>query len=88
MKKLPTASDSTISGTIKTHPNPSLYLVVSMMDTTWRVFVPTVGLLLLGNYIDDRLGSSPWLMLLGAVLGGGVAALLVKRQLAKGRDDA
>ena len=59
-----------------------------MMDTTWRVFVPTVGLLLLGNYIDDRLGSSPWLMLLGAVLGGGVAALLVKRQLAKGCDDA
>jgi F0F1-type ATP synthase assembly protein I len=88
MKKLPTASDSIASGTIKAHPNSSLYLIVSMIDTTWRVFVPTVGLLLLGNYLDDRAHSSPWLMLLGAVVGGGIAALLVKRQLAKGRGDA
>ena len=38
--------------------------------------------------LDDRMHSSPWLMLLGAIIGGCIAALLVKRQLAKGRDDA
>lgn len=87
MKKLPAARDSNGSSDFKAR-NTSLYLIVSMMDTTWRVFVPTIGLLLAGNYLDDRMHSSPWLMLLGAIIGGCIAALLVKRQLAKGRDDA
>lgn len=84
MNKLPTASDSISLRGSDAHRNTALYLILSMADTTWRVFVPTVGLLLLGNYFDDRLHSTPWLLLLGVLIGGGFATLLVRRQLARG----
>jgi len=83
MKKLPTASDSTGSGTIKTHQSTSLYLIATMADTTWRMFVPTIGLLLVGKALDDRLGTKPLLLLTGIVVGGAIAAYLIKRQLRK-----
>lgn len=52
-----------------------------MADTTWRMFVPIVGLLLAGRYVDTMTGTKPLLMLLGAVIGTGIAALLIKSQL-------
>ena len=55
-----------------------------MMDTTWRMFVPTIGLLIVGNALDERFGSRPGLMLLGVILGGLIATYLVKRQLKDG----
>lgn len=63
----------------------SMYLIVSMADTTWRMFVPTIGLLLIGNTLDEAWGTKPWLLLAGVAIGGGIAALLVKQQLAKGK---
>lgn len=63
----------------------SLYLIASMADTTWRMFVPTIGLLLIGNALDEHWHTKPWLLLAGAVAGGIIAAYLVKLQLAKGR---
>lgn len=62
-----------------------LYLIISMADTTWRMFVPTVGLLLVGNAFDAQFNTRPWLMLAGAAIGGSISILLVKRQLAKGK---
>ena len=59
-------------------------LLRDMADTTWRMFVPVVGLLLAGRYMDDRFGTKPALMLLGAAIGACIAALLIKRQLKKG----
>jgi hypothetical protein len=56
-----------------------------MADTTWRLFIPTLGLLLAGNALDDKLHTHPWLMLVGAILGGWIAAVLIKRQIAKGK---
>lgn len=50
-------------------------------DTTWRMFVPTIGLALGGVYLDDIWGTKPWLMLVGAALGAGIAGLLIKQQL-------
>lgn len=58
-----------------------------MADATWRMFVPIVGLLLVGRYADMRLGTKPWLMLAGAFLGSVVAYLLIKRLLIKGSKD-
>jgi hypothetical protein len=57
----------------------ALYLIATMADATWRMFVPTIGLLLLGNYLDDQLHSTPWLMLVGVVVGAGISALLIRR---------
>ncbi|MDO4712694.1 MAG: AtpZ/AtpI family protein [Candidatus Saccharibacteria bacterium] len=50
-------------------------------DTTWRMFVPSVGLTLLGVWLDGQFGLKPWLMFAGIVLGFGAAVLLVRRQL-------
>ena len=62
-----------------------LYLMTSMADTTWRMFVPVLGLLLIGNALDEQFHTKPWLLLLGAALGGCIAAFLIKQQIAKGK---
>ena len=61
-------------------------LILDMADTTWRMFVPTVGLLLLGRVADRHFGTNPWLMLAGVALGAAIATLLVKRQLTREGD--
>ena len=61
-------------------------LILDMADTTWRMFVPTVGLLLIGRMADRHFGTKPWLMLTGVVLGAAIATLLVKRQLIREGD--
>lgn len=59
----------------------ALLLLMSMADTTWRMFVPTLSLIILGDYLDKQIGSKPWLMLVGAVIGGLIASWLVRLQL-------
>ena len=61
-----------------------LAVLTDMADTTWRVFVPTVSLLLIGRNFDVRWGTKPWLMLAGATLGALVAWRLIVRQLNQG----
>lgn len=73
----------------KTKPEPhterstgvAASIVMDMADTTWRMFIPSVGLLMLGRMLDNHYATKPWLMLVGIVLGSVVAGLLVKRQL-------
>lgn len=65
----------------------TLSLLVDMADTTWRMFVPTVGLLLTGRYFDARYDTNPWFMLIGVGVGALIAALLVKRQILREPED-
>lgn len=58
-----------------------LALIASMADTTWRMFVPTLPLIIAGDHFDKQFGTKPWLMLLGAVIGGLIAAWLIRLQL-------
>lgn len=58
-----------------------LAVLTDMADTTWRVFVPCLGLLLLGRYLDVRFGTFPGLMLAGTALGALIAWRLIRRQL-------
>ncbi len=57
-------------------------IAVAFLDTTWRIAIPVIGMTLLGIFADRRLGSKPWLTLLSVAFGFGLAALLVKRQIA------
>ena len=50
-------------------------------DTTWRMFVPSVGGTLLGVWLDSVFGTKPWLMAGGIVLGLVFAFVLVQRQV-------
>ena len=50
-------------------------------DTTWRMFVTSIGCKLLGVWLDSVFGLKPWLMFAGVVLGFLGAYLLVNKQL-------
>jgi F0F1-type ATP synthase assembly protein I len=64
--------------------NPFALGVVAsdFLDTTWRIAVPVVLAAAMGILADKQFGTKPWLTLLLTAAGFGVAALLVKRQLA------
>jgi Putative F0F1-ATPase subunit Ca2+/Mg2+ transporter len=52
-------------------------------DTTWRMFVPVIGLTALGIWGDRSFETKPWLTIVGLAIGTGLAALLVRQQLKK-----
>jgi hypothetical protein len=60
-------------------------MVLMIGDTTWRMFVPSVGMTLLGVWLDSLFGTKPWLMIAGIIVGAACAVLLVKMQLQKVR---
>ncbi len=84
MSKLPGEHDSTDRDVAPSRPS-ALYLIATMADTTWRMFVPTIALILVGNWLDRYYGLKPWLMLLGALAGTIIAAYLIKQQLQRGK---
>lgn len=68
----PRAKDTSALGT----------LGLDLLDTTWRIAVPVILLAVGGILLDRTLNTAPWITLLGVVIGFGIAALLVKKQLA------
>ena len=62
-------------------PSPNASIATTIADTTWRMFVPTIGLLLIGRAIDDTYATKPLGMAVGIVLGAIIAGILVVRQL-------
>ncbi len=60
-----------------------ILLLLTMGDTTWRMFVPIIGLMVLGLLADQWLHTKPWAMIIGLAAGVYLAALLVKRQFKK-----
>lgn len=56
-------------------------IVRTIGDTTWRMFVPSVGFTLLGVWLDSLAGTKPWLMFGGVIVGAVGAYLLVNQQI-------
>lgn len=56
-------------------------LAADFLNTAWRIAVPVIIFAGLGIFMDNKLGSQPWLTLLGAAVGLVFAGLLVKQQL-------
>ena len=81
MGKRPTIHDSVEVPRDTSRESTSLVFVATIADTTWRMFVPTVGTTLLGVWLDERLSTKPWLMFVGIAVGAAVAVALVVRQL-------
>lgn len=67
----------------RTPPEKStvILLLKDMGDTTWRMFVPTIGGFLAGSWADGYWRTEPWLAILGLLIGIGVTILLVRQQL-------
>lgn len=62
-------------------PSSATVLILSIADTTWRMFVPIIGLLLLGRMADDLWHTGHVWMALGTVTGIIISGLLIKQQL-------
>jgi len=56
-------------------------LALDFMDTTWRIATPVLLFAGAGIFADVKLGTKPWLTLLGTVIGFVIAGMLVKKQL-------
>lgn len=68
----------------KTPPESSSTVVLmTIADTTWRMFVPSIGCTLLGVWLDSKWDTSPWLLFAGVILGFLVAAFAVWQQYKK-----
>jgi hypothetical protein len=65
--------------------SPAVLLIGIIADTTWRMFVPTIGATILGVYLDTQLSTKPWLTTLGIIVGTSIALALVLRQLRSGK---
>jgi hypothetical protein len=61
----------------------TVLLMLTIADTTWRLFIPIIGLMLAGLWLDKQAGTKPWLMILGIILGVAIAILLVRVQIKK-----
>ncbi len=58
-----------------------VFMLGTIADTTWRMFIPTIGLTFLGWLGDKQWGTKPWLFALGIIIGASISAVLVRRQL-------
>ena len=56
---------------------------MTIADTTWRMFLPSVGMTLLGVWLDGKFETTPWLLFAGVVLGLFIAVVAVRLQLKK-----
>ncbi len=52
-------------------------------DTTWRMFIPILGLTALGIWGDRSFGTKPLFTIAGVTIGVVIAAFLIKQQLQK-----
>ncbi len=59
----------------------TMSLMISMADTTWRMFTPPAILVPVGIWVDLSWGTKPWVTLVAAIAGLALSVLLVNRQL-------
>jgi tellurite resistance protein TehA-like permease len=62
-----------------------IVLLLTVLDTTWRAFVPTIGGTILGVTLDNVTGRAPLFTTLSIILGFILAALLVVLQIRRVR---
>ncbi len=74
----------------ETPPQKSAVVLLFMIaaDTTWRMFVPTLGGALLGLWIDSMADTEPWYAVGGLAVGIVVTTLLVRQQYKKANEQS
>jgi F0F1-type ATP synthase assembly protein I len=72
-------------------PSPSalkqLRIGQALLATTWRIVTPVVLGTGFGIFLDVRIGSKPWLTLLGVTLGFILAGVLIARLLKESENE-
>ena len=80
MKKSPRAESQTTS-TPPTTTQAAFLLLLTILDTSWRAFVPTIGGTIIGVFIDNITGSAPLYTTILIVAGFATRGLLVFLQI-------
>lgn len=62
----------------------ALFVLGTIADTTWRIFLPVLGGIAAGAWLDRAYGSAPFAMLSGTVLGALMSGGLVYLQIKQG----
>lgn len=60
-----------------------MILARTMIGTMWRMFLPAIGLTLLGLWLDNVSGMKMRWLLAGIISGAIISAILVALQIAK-----
>lgn len=60
-----------------------MILARTMIGTMWRMFLPTIGLTLLGLWLDNVSGLKMRWLLAGIISGAIISVILVALQIAK-----
>lgn len=60
-----------------------MILARTMIGTMWRMFLPTIGLTLLGLWLDNASGMKMRWLLAGIISGAIISLILVALQIAK-----
>ena len=60
-----------------------MILARTMIGTMWRIFLPTIGLTLLGLWLDNVSGMKMRWLLAGIISGAIISVILVVLQIAK-----
>ena len=67
MESKPPISDGKKNSQNAGEPEALGTILATIGDTTWRMFVPSVGFTLLGVWADVQLDTKPWLMVVKIV---------------------
>ena len=70
-----------VQGGLPSEVDTAQILLGTIGDTTWRMFVPSVGFTLVGVWLDTIYATKPWLMIIGVMVGFVMAVVLVRRQI-------
>jgi F0F1-type ATP synthase assembly protein I len=71
-----------------TPPEKSTVVLLFMIaaDTTWRMFVPTLGGTLIGLWAESQWHIKPWGGIIGLMIGIAITAVLIRQQYKKAND--
>ena len=59
----------------------AILLMMTILDTTWRAFVPTIGGTFLGVGLDKLFGVAPLMTIIMIIIGFATSALLIMLQI-------
>lgn len=83
MKPNNTVNATEANGNNKSGASATSVILLTMADTTWRIFTPVILFAGLGIWLDVNVTTKPWMTFLGVALGFAFAGWLVKNQIVK-----
>ena len=81
MSQSPRLTESDASQTTKRPLSAPMIIIATALDTTWRLFAPTLGGVFLGIWLDSMFRTAPIWTIICLILGTILSTVLVLRQL-------